>query len=147
MPTQATFRLQPWSPAIDAGDPASDASTEPESSGRRIDVGAFGNTSQAGTPSPDVDGDSLPDAWEQEWFGGLGQTAAGDPDGDGIVNLTEFRYGWDPTRGCGDASPESQPREVVPNDSDGSGRVGEGRSDRGRARPVSGRTSISRGGT
>ncbi len=98
-PPAGDYRLQPWSPAIDAGDPASDASAEPDagSSGGRIDVGAFGNTIQASTASPDVDGDGLPDAWEQEWFGDLGQAAAGDPDGDGIVNLTEWRYGWDPT--------------------------------------------------
>jgi hypothetical protein len=89
-------RLQPWSPAIDAGDPASDASREPASSRSRIDMGAFGNTAEAGTPSPDTDSDELPDAWEEQWFGNLGQAASGDPDGDGILNLAEYRYGWDP---------------------------------------------------
>ena len=48
----------------------------------------------------DVDGDGLPDAWEMAHFGGLGQTAEGDADGDGTSNLTEFRLGLDPNNGA-----------------------------------------------
>jgi hypothetical protein len=44
----------------------------------------------------DVDGDGLPDAWEMANFGNLGQTAAGDFDGDGFSNLAEFTAGSDP---------------------------------------------------
>ena len=90
------FHLQPWSPAIDAGDPTSDASQEPVPGPKRIDLGAYGNTLEATTPSLDTDGDGLPDAWEIAWFGNLGEDALGDPDGDRIVNLTEYSYGWDP---------------------------------------------------
>jgi hypothetical protein len=45
---------------------------------------------------PDGDEDGLPDAWEHQYFGNLNQTANGDPDGDGMSNLTEFNAGTDP---------------------------------------------------
>lgn len=45
----------------------------------------------------DSDGDGLPDSWEQMFFGGLGQTATGDADGDGVSNLQEFLDGTNPT--------------------------------------------------
>lgn len=38
----------------------------------------------------DTDNDGLPDEWEQEHFGDLAQTGAGDADGDGISNLDEL---------------------------------------------------------
>ena len=38
------FHLQPGSPCIDAGDPASDYSNEPQPNGNRINMGAYGNT-------------------------------------------------------------------------------------------------------
>lgn len=42
----------------------------------------------------DSDGDGLPDAWEELWFGvgNLTQTAEGDPDGDDLTNLQEFQF-------------------------------------------------------
>ncbi|MGC4016912.1 MAG: cadherin domain-containing protein [Luteolibacter sp.] len=43
--------------------------------------------------NPDSDGDGLPDAWEQEHFGTLSQTAAGDYDQDGDTNLAEYQNG------------------------------------------------------
>lgn len=52
----------------------------------------------------DSDGDSLPDAWEQQYFGGLSASAGGDLDGDGIDNYTEFLQGTDPTQSNLDAS-------------------------------------------
>lgn len=47
--------------------------------------------------NPDGDEDGLPDAWEQATFGTLTQTAAGDYDGDGDTNLTEFTNGTNAT--------------------------------------------------
>jgi len=43
------YHLLPCSPAIDAGDPASDYSNEPEPNGDRINMGAYGNTTDATT--------------------------------------------------------------------------------------------------
>lgn len=94
--TAGDYHLQTWSPAIDAGNPTSDAALEPAASSHRIDVGAYGNTPAAAVKSPDGDGDQIPDAWEIEWFGNLAEEAVGDPEHDRIVNLTEYRYGWNP---------------------------------------------------
>lgn len=44
----------------------------------------------------DADADGLPDAWEQHHFGALSQTAAGDPDRDGVSNLAEYLADSDP---------------------------------------------------
>ena len=48
------------------------------------------------TPN-DTDGDGLPDAWEQQYFGSLAQTASGDFDGDSYSNLIEYQAGTSPT--------------------------------------------------
>lgn len=48
------------------------------------------------TPPVDSDGDGLPDGWEQTHFGGLSQTATGDPDSDGASNGDEYAAGTDP---------------------------------------------------
>lgn len=47
----------------------------------------------------DQDEDGLPDSWETAFFGNLGETAAGDRDGDGTSHLVEQRLGLDPVRG------------------------------------------------
>ncbi len=48
--------------------------------------------------SDDNDNDGLPDAWERRWWGEpWAQTDAGDPDGDGVSNLDEFREDTNPT--------------------------------------------------
>ncbi|MBI4659138.1 MAG: hypothetical protein HY735_09875 [Verrucomicrobia bacterium] len=44
----------------------------------------------------DIDNDTLPDKWEQSYFGGLTATADGDPDKDGKTNLAEYQRGTDP---------------------------------------------------
>lgn len=45
----------------------------------------------------DVDGDGLPDWWEIDHFGAVGDDASeGDPDGDGLTNLQEYQQGKDP---------------------------------------------------
>lgn len=42
----------------------------------------------------DVDGDGLPDAWEERWFGvpNSPQTGADNPDNDGLTNLEELQF-------------------------------------------------------
>jgi len=48
----------------------------------------------------DSDSDGLPDSWEQQYFGNLNQNAAGDPDGDNVSNLIEFKQGRHPMAGA-----------------------------------------------
>jgi parallel beta-helix repeat protein len=45
----------------------------------------------------DLDGDGLPDTWEQTYFGNLSQGPDGDYDGDGHTNLEEYQARTDPT--------------------------------------------------
>ena len=90
------FHLRSWSPCIDAGDPSSDFSSEPNPNGGRINIGAYGNTLEAACPSADTDSDGLPDDWEMHFFGNLDQGASHDPDGDGISNLEEYHHGANP---------------------------------------------------
>ena len=44
----------------------------------------------------DSDGDSLPDSWELQNFGSLGQDGLGDNDGDGFANAQEYQGSSDP---------------------------------------------------
>lgn len=44
----------------------------------------------------DSDGNGLADAWEQQFFGGIGVNPNADPDGDGLNNLREYRAGTNP---------------------------------------------------
>ncbi len=90
------IHLMAWSPCVDAGDPASPFSNEPEPNGGRVNMGAYGNTPEAALTSPDSDSDGLPDDWELQWFGDLQEAAEGDTDGDDIPNLREYRYAWNP---------------------------------------------------
>jgi hypothetical protein len=46
----------------------------------------------------DTDGDGVADDWEVFWFGGLGRDGAGDADGDGRLDIAEYRECTDPTR-------------------------------------------------
>lgn len=56
-PNQGNYHLRAYSTCIDAGDPNSDFSLEPEPNGGRINLGAFGNTRQAQkTLDSDMDG-------------------------------------------------------------------------------------------
>jgi hypothetical protein len=47
----------------------------------------------------DSDGDGMPDDWETFNFGNLSQTAAGDPDGDGVSNFDEYKTDTNPNQG------------------------------------------------
>ena len=103
--------LLPASIAIDAGDPASIFLLEPENNGDRINLGAYGNTSEAST-GQDTDGDGLTD--QNEWcydgdcasYNPFDATtnpngtdlnlAVFDMDGDGFGDGQEVNYGGDP---------------------------------------------------
>ena len=45
----------------------------------------------------DIDGDSMPDAWERAHFGNLGRDGSGDFDRDGARDRDEYIAGSDPT--------------------------------------------------
>lgn len=44
----------------------------------------------------DTDGNGLGDSWEMAHFGSLGNSATGDPDGDGLTNLQEYLFNSNP---------------------------------------------------
>jgi len=44
----------------------------------------------------DLDGNGIPEAWEQLYFGRTGIDPSADPDGDGLSNLDEFKAGTNP---------------------------------------------------
>lgn len=92
-------RLLSWSPCIDNGDVVSPFSQEPAPNGERVDMGAYGNTTEATSKSPDTDRDGLPDDWETEFFGHLGWGKTDDLDRDLISNLQEYYRGSDPVAG------------------------------------------------
>jgi hypothetical protein len=95
-PRAHDYHLRSWSPCIDAGDPTSDFSNEPEPNGGRIDMGAYGNTLGATSASADTDADLLPDDWETHFFSDLALGPSDDPDGDGISNAEEYQQGTNP---------------------------------------------------
>jgi hypothetical protein len=81
------------SPCIDAGDPFSDYSNEPEPNGGRVNMGAYGNSWEATTSElVDVDGDNLRDDWEIEHFGTLDRDGSEDADGDSLSDRDEYRH-------------------------------------------------------
>ncbi len=61
----------------------------------------IGDTGQI-TIGGDTDGDGLPDAWENDQFGGLAESGEGDPDGDGANNAAEFDAGSNPNEADSD---------------------------------------------
>ncbi len=92
------YHLRPFSPGIDAGNPASDFAREPVPNGGRIDMGAYGNTTEASSKGADGDGDGMPDDWEAA--NGLnpndGSDGGQDADRDGATNLREYEAGTNP---------------------------------------------------
>ncbi len=47
----------------------------------------------------DADGDGMADGWEMEHFGDLSHGGTGDTDGDGYIDIAEYRNGTDPATG------------------------------------------------
>jgi len=66
--------------------------------GKQFVIDTLSWTSYAGG-GDDTDGDDMSDAWEQDNFGTLTNAAAGDWDGDGLDNLSEYISGTQPTNG------------------------------------------------
>ncbi len=93
---EGNYHLMSWSPCIDAGDPASAFSNEPQPNGGRVNIGSYGNTPEATSKSPDSDGDGLPDEWEMQFFAHLAHGAEEDTDADLISNIEEYHRGSDP---------------------------------------------------
>lgn len=52
----------------------------------------------------DTDADTLPDAWERQYFSNLTYSPNDDPDGDGLSNYQEYLDGTDPTKNEGKTS-------------------------------------------
>ncbi|MFO7870510.1 MAG: hypothetical protein R6V03_03655 [Kiritimatiellia bacterium] len=63
-------------------------------------------------PGISADWDSLPDDWEQTYFGDLDETDSGDPDSDGLTNVEEYNQGTDPSEEDTDADGMSDPEEL-----------------------------------
>jgi hypothetical protein len=94
---EADYSLSPSSICIDATDTTEsgrDINGVPRPQGSKWDMGAF----EAIVAFADTDSDGLPDAWETDFFGGLG--VVNDPhddyDGDGISNWEEYLSGTNP---------------------------------------------------
>ncbi len=99
-PNAGDFHLEDYSPCIDSGDPNSNYSSEPNGGGGRINMGAYGNTSEATLASADSDSDTIPDTWETLYWPSDDPNVHDpndDPDNDALSNLTEYRTGSDPT--------------------------------------------------
>jgi hypothetical protein len=82
------YHLLPGSPAIDAGDPSSDWRNEPWPNGQEVNMGAYGNTSQATRSRA-----GFQDLTEftYTWLGTRPLfDIAPEPDGDGVVNFLDF---------------------------------------------------------
>lgn len=61
----------------------------------------------------DTDANGLPDFWEWERFGAIGNDPRADPDGDGLDNLAEFEWGTDPLDDDSDADAMTDGNEAA----------------------------------
>lgn len=118
--TAHDYHLAEGSPAIDAGDPGSDFSHEPDPNGGRIDIGRYGNTTEAGTGHTGVAAGINPDSTSDgtgsgsmtsNYNGGASGTGGA---GDEKKDIPAY---WDPGKALTDPSstvaitPELSPEE------------------------------------
>lgn len=100
-PLNGNYHLRSFSPCIDQGDnsvllpDARDFDGDMRLEMGQVDIGA----DEVEEPFRDGDGDGLPDRWEEIYFRDLSATPEGDPDGDGISTLEEYRAGTYPALG------------------------------------------------
>ncbi|MDP2897274.1 MAG: right-handed parallel beta-helix repeat-containing protein [bacterium] len=107
-------RLSSNSPCIDAGDPASDYSMEPQPNGGRINMGAYGNTIYAQTSiTVDKDNDGIRDDWELQNFNTLDFDPMGDTDSDGLTEYQEHLFRTNPFLPDSDGDGYSDATEVA----------------------------------
>jgi len=97
------YVAQTWDVALNATQALSGlafASAAPEFSAFTFSGNsAFADRLHVTTTPPtdlDLDQDALPDWWEYQYFGNLGQTPSADPDGDGLNNAAEYAAGTNP---------------------------------------------------
>jgi len=86
------YHLSVDSPCIDAGDPTNAYDLEPEPNGERLNVGIYGNTTEAAV-TLDSDGDGHFNYIESRW--GLDPHSV-DSDGDGLDDVFEVGFDGDP---------------------------------------------------
>ena len=96
----ANFTLSSDSPCVDAGDATAiyNDNNFPPSLGTVInDMGAYGGPNAIALDDADADG--LPDNWEIKYFGNISKYGPQeDPDGDGLANIDEYKFGTDPNK-------------------------------------------------
>lgn len=93
------YHVRSGSLCIDAGAIWSEYPLEPVPNGLRVNLGAYGNTSEA-TITIDTDDDGLPDAWERFWWPDdllLSHGPQDNPDQDAFTVKSEHLFGYDPT--------------------------------------------------
>ena len=101
-PLNGDYRLQSYSPCIDAGDDSvieitdRDIDGHPRNIYRSADIGADEKTFISGDSENNNLGDGLPDQWEQKYFGDVRSGPWDDPDEDGRTNRDEFLRGTSP---------------------------------------------------
>jgi len=109
------YHLRPQSPCVDAGDGVLSngvaISSPPKYTvDNEIEKAPFDGNSDGwdvmdigADEMVDLDRDLMIDAWERQFFGGLGHSGTGDADGDGLTDLEEFDFNGNPLDSDADA--------------------------------------------